>query len=836
MSEAIVAIDFGTSTSSAAVVAGGGDFKLIMERGTHSWSWPSSVYLQGETLLVGTPAERLKRLFPGNYRTEFKRDFAQRAPVHLGGRPFSPTALVTRVLEALRSEAGNAATRAVLTVPSDYAGPHDPRWQEMITAGRAAGFEVVELIYEPVAAALEPPADGPFAPGDLVLVYDFGGGTFDAALVRINDGSQGMGPTLLGHRSRPDIGGMDIDRDIFTWIKEHGHADLADLVDDAATAADQEQQQEQRLAAQRARIELGSLCVQLKIQLTEHPVAMELFKDRYELALDRPTFDKRAQPLIAETIACCLELLDAAGVSPDQLAGVLLVGGSSQMPLVTEALRRAFPDQDRVRICTTAEPEYAVVRGAARFAGLARRRFASQSGHRPHERAVRWTLPEGYGELLRHRVGVGETYRAGIDLAEVRLASGAVIGLRSVEPGTVKAWHVGPGAEVHSGDWLLTAQTLFRPWRSGVPQPVGSPALSDGSLFVSSGSGRVEARVTATGDLHWAAEVGGTLSTGPVVRDGTVYVGDAEGRCHALDAETGAPRWSAPYRAEGAVSCPPAVSGQLVCFGSADRRVHILDTATGSAVHRIDAGDAVLSLALSGRLLQVVSAQGRLTVRDVQDSRLLWSAPLPLHGLPVSADDTVLACYPDGEMVRLRMADGEELWRARYGPAPGQIEAMRRNWIRGGAYRATAAAPILACDGAEVPAERRLVYLAAPDGFLTARTLADREGRWQVRLPAAALSMSARDGVLYVATAGPDHEVRAFTSDGQPTGARYRTFGPVGAAPVAADGAVAFLSGDGTLHALAATTLRGPAPVGPVPPVSRAAQVLPDENGGARRG
>ena len=160
MSKAILAVDFGTSTSSAALVANGETIP-IREASSGSWSWPSAVYRDGDALLVGTLAERRKQVRPAMYRAEFKRDFGQDVPVILGDQGFPVEALVTELISALREEAervhGAPIDRAMLTIPASY-GPADPRRDLMIGAAEAAGFTVVELIPEPVAAALAPPA------------------------------------------------------------------------------------------------------------------------------------------------------------------------------------------------------------------------------------------------------------------------------------------------------------------------------------------------------------------------------------------------------------------------------------------------------------------------------------------------------------------------------------------------------------------------------------------------------------------------------------------------------------------------------------------------------
>src|SRR4051812_7958819 len=183
MSEAepTLLVDLGTTTSTAALLVDG-VVRLLKEPGTGSSTWPSAVCLAGQTLLVGTAAERSKRAHPEAYRSEFKRDLGNGSRIPLGDKSFTPQDLVVEVLRAFTRLAERGAGRPirhlVLTVPGSYAA-HDPRRDVMIEAGECAGFSDVELLPEPVAAALAP-MEGPSLHGEsVVLVYDFGGGTFD---------------------------------------------------------------------------------------------------------------------------------------------------------------------------------------------------------------------------------------------------------------------------------------------------------------------------------------------------------------------------------------------------------------------------------------------------------------------------------------------------------------------------------------------------------------------------------------------------------------------------------------------------------------------------------
>jgi molecular chaperone DnaK (HSP70) len=210
MPEPILAVDFGTSTSAAILVTDAGE-QLITERSGTGQTWPSAVCLDGTELRVGTEADNLKRVRADKYRAQFKLELGREAAVDLGGHEFTVQALVTAVLTAIKAAAERAAgepvTRVVLTVPGSYE-EGDVRRALMVDAATEAGFDVVELLPEPVAAALAPVAGPPVPGNSLILVYDLGGGTFDTALIRIGRlSNEVLRYAAIDHGS----GGRDID-------------------------------------------------------------------------------------------------------------------------------------------------------------------------------------------------------------------------------------------------------------------------------------------------------------------------------------------------------------------------------------------------------------------------------------------------------------------------------------------------------------------------------------------------------------------------------------------------------------------------------------------------
>ncbi len=218
MGEPILAIDYGTCSARAALAVEG-RIEPVREPASGSVSWPASVFADGGNLIVGTLAERRKRIWPAAYRDEIKRDLARDGAVPLDGRSYPARVLVTAVLGALKAEAeqqlgGQALTRAVVTVPASY-DPAGPLRRLMIAAAETAGFVDVDLLAEPVAAAWSPLVGAEPKPGSLMLVYDLGGGTFEGALVSVGENGR---HEMIAHAALHDCGGRDLNQILFDEI------------------------------------------------------------------------------------------------------------------------------------------------------------------------------------------------------------------------------------------------------------------------------------------------------------------------------------------------------------------------------------------------------------------------------------------------------------------------------------------------------------------------------------------------------------------------------------------------------------------------------------------
>ncbi|MFD3525632.1 Hsp70 family protein [Streptomyces sp. NPDC058653] len=453
LTDPVLAIDFGTS-GTCATLADGSRTRQLREPASGNWSWPSAVFIDGNLPRVGTLAVTHKRLAPADHRDELKRYLGQDTPLRLAGRSYRPTVLVTALLQSVRAEAerlnGGPLGRAVLTVPASY-GPGDIRLTDLLAAAHAAGIPAPEVVPEPVAAAFAPLAGGPLPPGTTVLVHDFGGGTFDTAVVTIEeDGHQ-----VLGHATLDDCGGRDIDAAVVGYLRDVGGEGLRRLLDGPDEAAD------------RARMDLRDFAQRLKHRLGAETTATDVFTPaEVRLTLDRQRLDTLVRPLLEQTTDRCAELLRTVRSEhtatrpeahpPPVVSAVVAVGGCSRLPGVSEHLARTL----RLPVRQAEDPQTAVSQGAAAWAlrgtaGRAGRRTPSL-GPAQDRTPLSWALPPGASTLLSWRVPQGGRFTVGSVLAQVRAPDGSLLDLTVTRAGTVTRFHAGVGDQVLSGDWLVT--------------------------------------------------------------------------------------------------------------------------------------------------------------------------------------------------------------------------------------------------------------------------------------------------------------------------------------------------------------------------------------------
>jgi molecular chaperone DnaK (HSP70) len=330
-------IDFGTTFSSAALFVNG-EIKRVKEPLRSGYSYPSSAFVDKDgKVFVGQAAENQRGQDPSSYRREFKRDLGQKNPSSLGNRKFLPEDLVSEMLKVLKQEAEEMVNRqriesAIVTIPASYAGY---RAELMEQAARDAGFKQVQLLPEPVAAAIyyDHPSSGgkPLADGEILLVYDLGGGTFDAALLQ----KRGNGYQMLAQ----PVGDENLGGSNFDWAM---YQDLQAQCSDTLRQSLNPRAQEER--AMKIRLTVKDWLREFKHQLSsveQHTDELPI-GDFESYTLTRQRFEEMIHPQIQTTCGLCNQLVTSAGLRWEQVSKILLVGGSCRIPYVQRLLQQQF--------------------------------------------------------------------------------------------------------------------------------------------------------------------------------------------------------------------------------------------------------------------------------------------------------------------------------------------------------------------------------------------------------------------------------------------------------------------------------------------------------------
>lgn len=358
----VLGVDLGTTFSAAAV---GVDGRVeIFQLGIRQAAIPSVVAARDDgTLLVGEPADRHGG-DPSRVAREFKRRLGDPTPLLLGGAPYGAETLTARLLdwivERVRAERGMREALVVLTHPALY-GRYKLSFLE--EAARLAGVSPIQLLSEPVAAAIDYAAAERVADGELLAVYDFGGGTLDVAVVRKQD----TGFEVIGAPGGMErFGGSDLDQAVF------GHV-LASLGDTAPDLRAPDPALTAALAV------LRGACREAKEALsftTDVVIPVLLPGIHTEIRLTRAEFEEMLRPRLEDTVRVLERAVQSAGATIGDLSRIVLVGGASRIPLVAETIFEATGRP----VVVDANPKHAVALGAARFAMGQSQPEASDSG------------------------------------------------------------------------------------------------------------------------------------------------------------------------------------------------------------------------------------------------------------------------------------------------------------------------------------------------------------------------------------------------------------------------------------------------------------------------
>ena len=622
----------------------------------------------------------------------------------------------------------------------------------MLQAAADAGLAPVELLTEPVAAALAPATGTPIPPGSLLVVYDYGGGTFDTALVRVT----ASGNEVLGYAALDSgYGGRDIDRELSAEVERDAGPSLAE-----------------HTRTERGRLVLGDAVTALKHQLSDAEAADDDYGTTdIVLTASRKQLDVLAAPFLSRTLECVRSMLDACHVSLDDVTAVLMVGGVTRMPVVRETVARELNRPTR----NATSPQLAVVQGAARFAAAAGSRFAVPQRPRTTERPLRWQIPGGSAELLDWLVAKGDRFEAGQPLGRVRLRNGALWELRADDaPGLVGSLHARRDATVFSGDWLVTAETVAATARLaaepsvtvGHTQSVNAIAVSpDGKWLATVGDDKA-VRV-------WDAQDGTAMRT---VQD---RVREQAGRMAAM--------WLARPVVESrqyfyAVNSPVLAiayspDGKFLAIGCQDGSAQVLYAYSGTQKMSLACGSPVTGVSFTRNGARLATSSDSLHLWDLttREPRVLRSGTVAaVCASPVAS--LLAAAYPADRRSRIIDASGRVVTTAECdNPAGFVVFSPDGAWFASGrdadavgiwdarSGEAIASLPHVLVRCAAFSSDGLSCATGGDDGYarLWNISTADELGRVHHDAPVAAVSFSP-DGRQFCA-AGTDGTVLAYS-------------------------------------------------------------------------
>jgi len=371
----IIGIDLGTTNSVVAVMEGGQPAVIPNQEGGRTTPSVVAFTKSGERL-VGQVAKRQAVTNPENTIYSIKRFMGRRfnevseemklvpykavqgdngdARVEIQGKKYSPPEISAMILGKLKEAAeaylGEKVTKAVITVPAYF---NDAQRQATKDAGQIAGLEVMRIINEPTAAALAYGLDK--KKDETIAVYDFGGGTFDISILEVGDGVVEVKST----NGDTHLGGDNIDQRIIDWL-------IQEFKKDQGVDVSKDQMALQRLkeAAEKAKIELSTL---LETEINLPFLTADASGPKHlNIKLTRARFEQMIDDILQRSVGPCKQALQDAGVTPQQIDEVVLVGGSTRMPKVQQMVRDLFGKEPNKSV----NPDEVVAVGAAVQGGV----------------------------------------------------------------------------------------------------------------------------------------------------------------------------------------------------------------------------------------------------------------------------------------------------------------------------------------------------------------------------------------------------------------------------------------------------------------------------------
>lgn len=349
----IIGIDLGTTNSCVSVIEGGEPVVIANAEGARTTPSVVAFSKDGERM-VGNVAKRQAITNPDKTISSIKRHMGSDYKVNIDGKNYTPQEISAIILQKLKADAesylGDTVTEAVITVPAYFT---DAQRQATKDAGKIAGLEVKRIINEPTAAALAFGIDK--EDDQKVMVYDLGGGTFDVSIIEMGDGVQEVLATAGNNR----LGGDDFDKKIMDWIvAEFKKTSGIDLTNDKMAM------QRVNEAAEKAKIDLsGMTTAQISLPFI---TADATGPKHLELTLTRAQFNQMTADLVEATMGPVRQAMQDSGLTMSEIDKVLLVGGSTRIPAVQEAIQKFSGKEPFKGI----NPDECVAMGAALQGGV----------------------------------------------------------------------------------------------------------------------------------------------------------------------------------------------------------------------------------------------------------------------------------------------------------------------------------------------------------------------------------------------------------------------------------------------------------------------------------
>ena len=348
-----IGIDLGTTNSCVAVIEGGEPVVIANAEGSRTTPSVVAFSKDGERM-VGQVAKRQAITNPDRTVSSIKREMGSAYKVAIDGKSYTPQEISAMILQKLKADAeaylGETVTQAVITVPAYFT---DAQRQATKDAGKIAGLDVKRIINEPTAAALSYGVDK--ENDQKVMVYDLGGGTFDVSIIEMGDGVQEVLATAGNNR----LGGDDFDKRIIDWM-------VASFKTETGIDLSSDKMAMQRLkeAAEKAKIELSGVTTS-SINLP-FITADQTGPKHLDLTLTRAKFNELTSDLVEATMGPVRSALSDSGLQISEIDKVLMVGGSSRIPAVQEAVQKLIGKEPFKGI----NPDECVAIGAAIQAGV----------------------------------------------------------------------------------------------------------------------------------------------------------------------------------------------------------------------------------------------------------------------------------------------------------------------------------------------------------------------------------------------------------------------------------------------------------------------------------